>query len=87
MGMVEGGAVVTRLGEEEEDEEEEGEEDGKAATPWLGREGEEFELARGKGGWGGGAAGVKADEAEGIDATLGAVVGAETAPKGRAVLL
>lgn len=97
--------AVTLAGEEEEDEEGVvkgerpelglvgGAELGGAA---MGGAGEREWLPSGKGGWGcweEGAAGVKADDAEGIEATFGAVREEVTTPtplpppKGRAVLL
>lgn len=95
--------AVTLAGEEEVDEEEEAEGEVKAERPELGLGAElagaeagagERDL-RGKGGCGcwEEAAGVKADDAEGMEATLGVVREDEAAPtllpppKGRAVLL
>lgn len=93
--------VVILAGEEEFDEEEEVDEDVKVERPGLGL-GTELAGAEsvaawldlsGNGGCGSweGAAGVKADDSEGIEATLGAA-GEEEAPlllppNGRAVLL
>lgn len=93
--------VVILAGEEELDEEEEVDEDVKVERPGLGL-GTELAGAEsvaawldlsGNGGCGSweGAAGVKADDSEGIEATLGAA-GEEEAPllpppNGRAVLL
>lgn len=92
--------AVTLAGEEEEDEEGvvkgERPEPGLGGGAELGGAGERERLASGKGGWGcweEGAAGVKADDAEGIEATFGAVREEVTTPtplpppKGRAVLL
>lgn len=97
--------TVPLAGEEESDEEEEDEEaaygDVKVVRPGLGLEaagaasgaaGLDLSGNGGCGGWDG-AAGVKADEAEGMVATLGAsgdkeaVTPALAAPNGRAVLL
>lgn len=92
--------VVILAGEEELDEEEEADEEATAGRPGLGL-GTELAGAgvaagwldlSGNGGCGGweGAAGVKADDSEGIEATLGAAGEEEAAtpppPNGRAVL-